>query len=560
MRPLNFVPPLLVALLITFLAPTSNGQKLARKFREFPAIGIKFKPLDDFTDVPVNERLASLGIVGQLDALRGPYIKFEDGERRQYDPGLKVLHIKAVGPSTAGGDEREQKKDKRHTAKDFVEDLYSASVSGLELEGEEDEVKATKEYIAQRVEFQLLAKMNYTDGMHRLDRVFDVYTFSHGLDKVIFIWDYPGDKKERMKWEKAVVKSMKSFRPMEEGSATSGLTNINSDSSYEDLLEFHQENVAQTPGWRLVETPSKQYLIKTNSDDDKDIKEVIARLEASRRLYEEDFPPATPITSVSVVRLCGTRADFNTYGQTSGGVAGYFNPGSEELVLFFGESGKSMTLSVMAHEGFHQYCHFLFGRAEAHRWFDEGHGDYYGAWRLKGKKLVQQEDMKGGLARMPELKTMFRNDDIKALSKHIRADHSTWQNQGPSNVSCYAQSFGLIYFLRQGAKRKISAKYWKKEYATIIPNYMAALNQGFQDAFEEVRKEAQEKLDQIAKQDPDDVDLDLKESAESRIREPWKYARGHKEEIWEKSMAASWGQIDEAAFEKRWLLWVDKGM
>lgn len=556
MKPPFLLPLLLVCVLLSLLAPESHAQKLEKKYRAFPAIGFEFKPLQDFSDVPVNEDLARMDIVGQMDAVRGPYVKYVDGERNEYRPSLKVMLIKNVGPSTEGGKERKRAKDKRRSAADFVEGIYGGALRGVTLEGEESELKASKDYIAQRVQFVTPFQMN----IGKVEVVLDVYTFSHGLNKVIFIWDYPAEKKERKKWKGIVEKSMKSFRAMKKGATSNGLTGINSDSSYEDLMAFHQEDVDQTPGWHLVETPSKQYLIKTNSDDKDDIKEVIQRLEASRRLYEEDFPPASPITSISVVRLCDTRADFNTYGQTGGGVAGYFNPGSEELVLFFGESGKAMTLSVMAHEGFHQYCHFLFGRAEAHRWFDEGHGDYYGAWKMKGKKLIQEEDMKGGLARVPELKEMFRNDKIAPLSKHIRYDHSEWQNQPPTSVSCYAQSFGLIYFLRQGALRKIPRKYWKDEYATILPNYMSTLAAGYEEAFAEVRKEGQETLDRLAKLHPDKVNRNEKELAERRVNKPWEFTRGRKDEIWEKAMDASWGQIDEEEFEKRWLLWVEKAL
>ena len=116
----------------------------------------------------------------------------------------------------------------------------------------------------------------------------------------------------------------------------------------------------------------------------------------------------------------------------------------------------------------------------------------------------------------------------------------------------------LIYYLRQGAKRKVKSKYWKKEYAGIIPNYMRVLNEGFSKAHDEIRKAAQEKLDELKELHPDDVDLDLKEVLEDRIKKPWNFVMGGKEEIWENAMKASWGQIDETEFEERWLSWVEK--
>ena len=545
--------------LVLPIAPAGLAQKLNSKFRQFPAIGVEFKSLKDFSDVPINDRLGSLGIVGQMDAARGPYVKGDGGGGMEYPPGLKVLHIEPEGPVTGADEDPRKRRDTRTDAKDFVEQLFGGTIKGLK-DPEVEEFRASKGVECERSIFETKRSTN-SGSVGDVPILIDVYTFLQGQGKMIFIWDYPAESKVRKKWEGVVEKSMRSYREMKRGASDEVIPEVDSDSSYEDLLRAHQADVDQTPGWQLVETKSKRYLIKTNSDDKKDIDLVIKRLEASRKLYEKDFPPAAPITAVSVVRICATRQDFNSYGQTGGGVAGYFNPRSEELVLFFGESGKALTLSVMAHEAFHQYCHFLFNRSEAHRWFDEGHGDYYGAWKMKGSKLTQEDDMAGGLARIPELKEMFRNGTIKPLSQHIRYSHQQWQTQGPSNVSCYAQSFGLIYFLRMGAQRKISSKYWKKEYAEIIPNYMSTLHQGYLDAFEEIRAEAQEKLDGLDDGeeggDRDKFDKAMADEAQERLDRPWDFVRPYKEDIWEEAMKASWGQIDEDEFEERWLEWVE---
>jgi hypothetical protein len=545
----------LTLLVCALLAAPASAQKLNSKYRQFPALGVEFRGLKDFSDVPVNDRVASTGIVAQMDAARGPQVKYANGERGEYRPSLKVIHVAPEGPSSQGGKERKRELDQRRSPADFVVDLYPLRED--KLEAELSEIKAGKGMVGERA--QMIANVKLSNAT-TAEIVFDVYTFVVGLEKVIFIWDYPSDKKTRKKWGTTVLRSMRSFREMKKGASDTDVGDVTSDSSYEDLLEYHRHEVEQTPGWELIETPSKQYLIKTNETDKGDIKEVIQRLEASRKLYEKDFPPKRPITAISVVRICASRPEFNTYGQTGGGVAGYFNPASEELVLFFGDSGKSLTLAVMAHEGFHQYCHFLFGRAEAHRWFDEGHGDYYGAWKMKGRKLIQEDDMKGGLARIPEMKEMFRNGTIKPLSEHIRYNHTSWQNQGPTGVSCYAQSFTLIYFLREGANGNIKRKYWKKEYATIIPNYMETLFVGFRTLYEEVRQEGRDMLAALDELDPEDVTEDMREDAQDRIDRPWEFARTEKNQIWDDAMSASWGQVDETEFEERWLEWIEKAL
>jgi len=539
--------------LIAF-APNADAQKVASKRRAFPASGVEFKPLADMSDVPSNGRMKSLGVIGQFTAEKSVQVKLESGDRVMYTPSCTVVRLDPQAAET--GDEGEDIMDARGPR--TVEDVVNALFGGLgEINLDKAEASTPKLYKKMLCDRFEIAE-NQRTGAGSLPIVIDVFSFNMSDFKIICLWDYPADKKNKKSWEKAVVKSMKTFRPMVKGADGVELDEVNSESSYEDLLEYHTHDVEQTPGWRLVETREKQYLIKTNvgKKDKSDIDLVIKRIEASRRLYEEDFPPAKPITSVSVIRLCATQEDFNTYGQTGAGVAGYFNPGSEELVLYFGSGGKDMTLAVMTHEGFHQYCHFLFNRSEAHRWFDEGHGDYYGAWDMKGKKLVPNEDMKGGLARIPIIKEMFKSETIKPLSEHIRYDHRSWQSQGPSNVSCYAQSFSLIRFLREGTRGKIKGKMWKKEYAEIIPSYMSTLNDGYTAAYAEIVKSAEEALAEAKAEKEPSAKLIIE--LEKRISSPWDYFGGSsKQEIWDKAMAASWGQVDEEEFEEKWLKYID---
>lgn len=552
---------------LVFLAPPADAQKMGTKRRDFPAHGFQFKPLRDMLDVPVNDNLKAFGAIGQFQAEKQVPIKLSDGYRFMYTPSLTVARLDPITPKSGGDEDKKDGEDDEGKKKEKLSDylsvkdiarLFAPSLEDVEWdEIEPEEVRVSKDIDA--IRYELVGRARNGMGSY-VEMVVDVFEFPLNGSKVVMVWDYPADKKYRKRWGSAIEKSMKSFGLLKGGADVIELDEVNSESSYEDLLAYHTHEVEQTPGWRLVETPSKRYLIKTNvpKKDRKDIDEVIDRIEASRALYEEDFPPMVEITSVSVIRVCATREDFNIYGQTGGGVAGYFNPGSEELVLFFDNMmSKDSTLSVMAHEGFHQYCHFLFNRSEAHRWFDEGHGDYYGACTMRGRKLVPGDDMDGGLARIPEIKSMLKADKIKPLSEHIRYSHPEWQNQGPSGVSCYAQSFSLIRFLREGARGKVSKKYWKDDYADIIPNYIEALSYGYGEAYEKIQAEAREQLDILEKTPgapPDQI-----EAWSTRLNSPWDFLdRTEKQDIMDQAMVDSWGLIDEEEFEERWLEYVDK--
>jgi len=301
--------------------------------------------------------------------------------------------------------------------------------------------------------------------------------------------------------------------------------------------------------WRAIATPSKRYVIKTNSDNTRFLKEVIARVEASRDLFEEEYPPETPLTHVSVVRVFDDQDGFAKYGDTPPGAIGWFSPSTTELVLFDGVNiDRNVTYAVMTHEAFHQYCHFLFGKSEAHRWFDEGHGDYFGAFEFKRGKAIPGKKMPGGYNRVPEIKQMFRDKSYKPLSEHLYYNHGQWQGQGPTNVSCYAQSWSIIYFLRMGTRGKVSKRMWKKEYADILPHYTKALKSGFAEAYEELREAI--KADAEAKGKtvtPGMLELDRSFISPKT-----------KKKIWAAAMDASFGQIDLDEFQADWERFVDK--
>ena len=256
----------------------------------------------------------------------------------------------------------------------------------------------------------------------------DAWTYTVHDAQVHVVYSVP-EKYER-KWMKAYKKSAKTFEVIPKVSPDKA----HSAMSYKELVAFHDMDQRDQGGWRAVATPSERYIIKTDSDDDDFIDLVIARLEKSRDLFEVDFPPTKEIKHVSIVRICAKEETFHSYGGTGGGVAGWFSPSSTELVLYDGKNtNRNMTFAVMTHEGFHQYCHFLFDESEAHRWFDEGHGDYYGGAKMgRGKNSPMEitPKMPAGLGRLGEIRTMIREGTWVPIEEHINYNHGEWQGQG----------------------------------------------------------------------------------------------------------------------------------
>jgi hypothetical protein len=320
--------------------------------------------------------------------------------------------------------------------------------------------------------------------------------------------------------------------------------------TYAEKLEAARMEAERTKGWRVVPTPSQKFILTTSSDNQKFVDEVIDRLERSRAVFEEDYPPPADFAHVSIVRLCGSEEEFHRYGRTGGGVAGWFNPETTELVLYDAkEVDRNMSYAVMTHEAFHQYCHFLFGRSEAHRWFDEGHGDYYGGMKFDagGRPRITAR-MPGGLERLGEIREMLQMDQAAPLKDHLNFDHARWQNQGPSNVSCYAQSWSIVYMLRQGMLGKVHAKVWRDEYAGILPRYIETLRKGFEQAYAAERAKRSAKAGADAERTSAEVlELDSDDLGEETVKR-----------IWKEAMDAAFGPVDLERFERDWKLYVAK--
>ncbi len=519
----------LISCVLLGLTTGAGAQKLARKYFEQPRFGFRVKSLDGFTPVPPKPDEEARGYVVKMSG-PGLYVLTEQGDNVNYTPSLNILRY---ADETVGEEEEGRSRStKRKNVDKFLDSYYKGLKPDKPLL---DEEKKIKKLVARHRQFEAR-----TGGFNLLQFI-DVWTFK--LDDADIHLIYSINEKKSKKYLKVFEKSAKTFSLIERVAAKTG----GSLNTYEEKLAYHQEDAALIPGWRALPVPSEKYIIKTSSDNKKFINEVIKRLESSRLLYEKDFPPPGELDHVSIVRICGSADEFHEYGNTSRGVAGWFNPRSTELVLYDSvETNRNSTYAVMSHEAFHQYCHFLFRESEAHRWFDEGHGDYYGGAKFKRKKAEITSKMPAGLNRLSVIKDMVRNGDYKPVEEHINYTHSEWQSQGPSNVSCYAQSWSIIFMLRQGTLGKLNKRVWKKEYARIIPAYVETLSTGFEETYIEIlaerEKRAKENKRELTEEERDINRRDL--------------SKDQKDDIWKKAMEASWGTVDIDEFEQKWLIYV----
>lgn len=281
---------------------------------------------------------------------------------------------------------------------------------------------------------------------------------------------------------------------------------------------------AIAPGWELHETPN--YFVVSSNNDRAFIKELLERLEAIRRVYEETYPPALaqelrssalakkreteaaagstgadgsdptsgdddeeqdgddeapeegrtvssradPMerSRTSVVRVCKDDSEYKSYGGGAG-TAGYWSPMQEELVVYDAKAtgGRDDTWSTLNHEAFHQYIFYFFDNLTPHYWYGEGTGDFYSGYAYKnGKFTLKAFDWRERL-----IQGLIRDRTHVPLEQFVRFDRAKYYN--PEKVSeNYAQGWALVWFLRTGKK---NARCWDVAWDTILSTYLRTL-------------------------------------------------------------------------------------
>lgn len=525
-----------IAAALVVLAALASAQKVGRTYHEDARNGFRFKYPYEWEVTPVQPQFAALGMQAKLDGK--PLSVQVEGGVTQIRPDVAVFAF--VEREVPSDEEAGEDRTKARLARRDVADVIVGLVRGLDefekAQPRDEEERKVKGVPARRRTWEA------TNGFYPI--LLDTWTFRLDDRDICLMFRIPAQYEDD--YIKVFERSARTFEEIEREQHVA----LTEGADYAELLAYHTQEAERIPGWRVLPTPSQKFIVKTSSDDDRFLDEVIDRLEKSRAIFEEDFPPDRPMEAVSVVRVCQDATEFRSYGNVSRGVAGFFSPTTKELVLYDAvEIDRNSTFATMTHEAFHQYCHYLFGESEAHRWFDEGHGDYYGGMKFTPRRAEITARMPAGLNRLDHVRELVRTEEYAPIQDHIRFSHREWQTQGPKNVSCYSQSWSIIYMLRQGTLGKVPRKVWKDEYAEIIPDYMRALNEGFAKAFAELREEALAEAQEAGEEPPTEEELRF----DSRDLDPKR-----KKEIWEEAIQASWGKIDLAEFQENWALYVKK--
>jgi hypothetical protein len=267
------------------------------------------------------------------------------------------------------------------------------------------------------------------------------------------------------KWT-TVARRMRITEPRERSTATIERLYAGGDHSDADFRT--QVRASLVRGWRAEDTPN--FIVVHDVDDVQLVRRVCRDIELLRTEYARLFPPAKPIESVAIVRICKSQHEYLQYGGRPG-TAGYWNPNSQELVLYDTQGSDdprmrdvSNTMIVLYHEAFHQFIHGSAGRLSPHTWFDEGHGDYFSGAEISGTRMRR---IGTNPWRLEQSLALVRDERWLPWAEIL---HYTQEQYYADGVRCYPQGWAMVYFLR--TSRDVSRR---REWARILPTYFDAL-------------------------------------------------------------------------------------
>lgn len=309
--------------------------------------------------------------------------------------------------------------------------------------------------------------------------------------KICLLGNGPSDKRWRS-YEGAWTQLAKSFTPLELKQVVPSRDSALASPRAKKRTELELE-VAKYPGWKLLET--ENYFVLSEVDDESFMKELLERLEAIRKVYEEHYPAekarataagagtseeADEIASgldpleasrLSVVRVCKSLESFKKYGGVG---LGYFDRVNQQLVLCDEKAvlGRADTWDTLNHEAFHQYMFYFYGTLSPHSWYDEGSGDFYGAWEYRRKRFYPKESN----LRIRDVQDLIRTERYIPLQEFVtwsKAEYYGDNDRKLEGSDCYAQGWSLIHFLRTAGKDR--AEGWNSAWDKILDIYLETL-------------------------------------------------------------------------------------
>jgi tetratricopeptide (TPR) repeat protein len=220
------------------------------------------------------------------------------------------------------------------------------------------------------------------------------------------------------------------------------------------------------PGFGDSETRKKSKHFEVITDGGDKVADVMSEnLERIYTIYEKVFPKIEKDDLVFPVIVYKDAAGYQQSGAPPG-TGGYFSPYVKKLVFYWMGDGAKVqdTLMVLYHETFHAFLDYYL--EDATQWFNEGHGDYFGAWKWDESRKMMV--LRTNWWRLDVIKNALRQNRHTPVKDLLQMTQQEMYN--PQSVSVnYAEAWSLVYFMWN---------YQNGKYAGLIRNYFFEMQKG----------------------------------------------------------------------------------
>ncbi|KAF0243571.1 MAG: hypothetical protein FD180_3266 [Planctomycetota bacterium] len=186
-------------------------------------------------------------------------------------------------------------------------------------------------------------------------------------------------------------------------------------------------------------------------------------LEHVYAVYEKVFPKIQKDDLIFPVVVYKDNGEYMAAGSPPG-TGGYFSPFVKKLVFYWmGDAKVQDTLMVLYHETFHAFLDYYL--EDATQWFNEGHGDYFGAWIWRENE--QRMDRRTNWWRLGGIQGAIRSDRFTPVKELLQM---TQQEMYGANVGInYAEAWSIVYFMWT---------YSNGKYIATLQNYFFEMQKG----------------------------------------------------------------------------------
>jgi hypothetical protein len=231
------------------------------------------------------------------------------------------------------------------------------------------------------------------------------------------------------------------------------------------------------PAWgqsSLRSFESRFYTVRTNLQRH-EVKPVAHRMDVIFHHFRKRFENfERHVQSEITVYLFRTRKQYVQFMQQHGVDArnsgGMFfvlpDHGLHGLATWVQNRSQKRLISVLQHEGFHQFAFHHIGR-NLPQWVNEGLAQYFEDARIEGERM---EMGRINQKRARRLEMAFRQENLMPLGKILSLSMRDWQRivqeSRDASARMYAQAWSMVYFLVHGEGGKYREPF--KQYLHLL--------------------------------------------------------------------------------------------